>query len=176
MRPVLVSLVAVGLACSGGCQSPSASPTAAQPAAKAEPVPPVFEFRIASNRMQEGWTEMSVPGEKKASLMVAPRPVLRLEDIDNAALSKGETPALVLSVRSSAREVLLASTQRHVYDERRNPDDWFVMLMDGQVAYAARLGMPLNRQVFIRIGKEAITEAQADRCIEAVRATGGGRK
>ena len=61
---------------------------------------------------------------------------------------------------------------QYIY-ERTNPDDWFAMLVDGHVAYIARLGLPLNRQVSVRIGKDALSKAEADRCIDAVRRQGG---
>ena len=160
-------LLLTALAALAGCKA--AEPAPDGPAAV--PGAPPFEFRIASSKARSGWVEMPVRGG--GSVVVAPRPVLRLEDIDNAAMSKGDSPAVVFSVRPAAREVLTAETQAHIYNERTNPDDWFVMMVDGNIAYIARLGLPLNRQVSVRIGREALTKAEAERCIDVVRRQGG---
>ena len=159
---LLTALVAMA-----GCAAPQRAPDGPP----AVPGAPAFEFRMASSKPRAGWTEMPVRGG--GTVLVAPKPVLRLEDIDNAALSKGDSPAVVFSVRPSARDVLTAETQAHIYNERTNPDDWFAMLVDGHVTYIARLGLPLNRQVSVRIGKDALSKAEADHCIDAVRRQAG---
>lgn len=157
------------LAALAGCAAPGKAPEG--PAAV--PGAPAFELRLASSnraKLREGWTEMPVRGDTKGSILVSPRALLRAEDVDNAALSKGDSPALILSVRPSARELLTAETQAHLYNENTNPDEWIVMMLDGNVVYIARLGLPLHKQVSVRIGREALTKAEADRCIEVVRA------
>ena len=148
-----------------------AAPVKVQEGPPAVPGAPAFEFRMASSKARPGWTEMQVRGG--GTVVVSPKPVLRLEDIDNAALSKGDSPAVLFSVRPAARDVLTAETQAHIYNDRTNPDDWFAMLVDGHVAYIARLGLPLNRQVSVRIGRDALSKDEAERCIEAVRRQGG---
>ena len=141
------------------CAAPSRRPDAA--AGPGTPAP-VFELRLASSQEREGWTEMPVRGG--GSLLVATQPLLTPADVDNAARSaRGDS--LILNVRSSNRAVLQAATSDHMYKP-------VVFLMDGQAVYMAVLGMPLNRQVAIRIGPDGLTPAEADACIEAVRRAG----
>ncbi len=169
---LLRTLTAAALVTLAACSAPAKSPEGPP----AVPGAPAFELRLASSnrsKLRDGWTEMQVRGDTKGSILVSPRALLRVEDVDNAALSKGDSPALLLSVRPSARELLTAETQAHLYNEKTNPDEWIVMMVDGHVVYIARLGLPLNKQVSVRIGREALTREEADRCIDAIRRQGG---
>ena len=46
---------------------------------------------------------------------------------------------------------------------------WVVFMLDGQPVYAAVLGMPLSRQVAIRIGAGGLTEDEAKHCLDVVK-------
>ncbi|MGA1267102.1 MAG: hypothetical protein ACO32J_07990 [Phycisphaerales bacterium] len=152
-------LAAALLATAAACSSPAPrSDAAGGPGTDA----PAFELRLASSQEREGWTEMPVRGG--GSLLVAAQPLLTPAAVDNAARSaRGDS--LILNVRSSNRGVLQAATSDHMYKP-------VVFLMDGQAVYMAVLGMPLSRQVAIRIGPDGLTSDEADACIEAVRRAG----
>jgi hypothetical protein len=66
-------------------------------------------------------------------------------------------------VRGGDRQTLQAVTEGHMYKP-------VVFLLEGKAVYMAVLGMPLNRQLSIRIGPDGITEDEAKRCLEVVRA------
>jgi len=154
-RRLAAALLAAAAACASPLQRPDGASGPDAPA-------PVFELRLASSQEREGWTEMPVRGG--GSLLVATQPLLTPADVDNAARStRGDS--LILNVRPSNRAVLQASTSDHMYKP-------VVFLMDGQAVYMAVLGMPLNRQVAIRIGPDGLTPAEADACMEAVRRAG----
>jgi hypothetical protein len=136
---------------------PSAQPAAARPAPAAPARP--FELRLADNKLRDGWNEMPVRGG--GTLIVAPEAVLVPAQVENAAIGRNGD-SLLLNVRASDRQTLQAVTEGHMYKP-------VVFLLDGQAVYMAVLGMPLNRQLSIRIGPDGITEAEAKRCLEAVR-------
>jgi hypothetical protein len=150
-------------ACLCGCAS---SPQGSQGGSAAAPAAPVFELRLASGEKREGWTEMPVRGG--GTLLVAPTPLLTPKEIKNAAISSTSGDSLILNVREGNRAVLQAATADHMYKH-------IVFMVDGKVTYMALLGIPLNRQVAIRIGPDALTQDEAKRCLEAVKAQGGGR-
>ena len=136
---------------------PSAQPAAARPAPAAPARP--FELRLADNKLRDGWNEMPVRGG--GTLIVAPESVLVPAQVENAAIGRNGD-SLLLNVRASDRQTLQAVTEGHMYKP-------VVFLLDGQAVYMAVLGMPLNRQLSIRIGPDGITEAEAKRCLEVVR-------
>jgi preprotein translocase subunit SecD len=125
------------------------------------PGTPAFELRLAENQLRTGWTEMPVRGG--GTLIVAPQPVLTPAQVNNAALSRDGGEWLIFNVREGSRGTLQAMTGEHT-------KKWVVFMLDGQAVYAAVLGMPLSRQVAIRIGPDGITDAEAKRCLEIVRA------
>jgi len=157
----LACLLLAGCASGGGTSGPNAS---------GAPATPVFELRAASGKLRPGWTEM--PARGGGSLIVAPTPLLRPQDCDNAALSKSDSPALILSVKPSIREALSAATLPIVYDEKRNTSESVVFMVDGQIVWVAQLGMPYGRQVAVRIGPNGLTEDEAKRCIDEVKRLG----
>jgi hypothetical protein len=163
MRPFAALLLVAS--CVAGCGAPArSSSSTAAPAGS--PAVPEFELRLASGQEREGWVVMPVRGG--GTLMVAPTPLLTPKDIKNAAISSNSGDSLILNVREGNRAVLQAATGDHMYKH-------LVFMVDGQVAYMALLGMPLNRQVAIRIGPDALTMDEAKRCLEAVKAHGGGK-
>ena len=115
-----------------------------------------------------------MPVRGGGSLIVAPDAILLPEQVANAAISKGESPALLLNVKPAYRQSLGTATGQHLYDEKKAPHKNIVFMVDGQVVYPALLGMPLSRQVSIRIGAGAITEQEARRCADEVKRLGGG--
>ena len=163
LAAALLLTVAAGVS---GCASPAGGKSTAGSGTAQSPAAPVFELRLASGQKREGWTEMPVRGG--GTLLVAPQPLLTPREIKNAAISSNGGEALILNVREGNRAVLQAATADHMYKH-------IVFMLDGQVVYMALLGMPLNRQVSIRIGPDAITQDEAKRCMDAVRAAGGGK-
>ncbi|NBX25656.1 MAG: hypothetical protein EBQ99_06345 [Planctomycetes bacterium] len=162
----LVATIALAVACLAACATgPGAGPERGSAAAAAV-VAPAFELRLASGQKREGWAEMPVRGG--GTLLVAPTPLLTPKDIKNAAISSTSGDSLILNVREGNRAVLQAATADHMYKQ-------IVFLVDGQVVYMAMLGMPLNRQVAIRIGPDALTQDEAKRCLQAVKEQGGGK-
>ncbi len=160
MRPFAALLLAA--ACVAGCGAPARNSSATAGA----PAVPEFELRLASGQKREGWLELPVRGG--GTLLVAPTPLLTPADIKNAAISSNSGDSLILNVREGNRAVLQAATGDHMYKH-------IVFMVDGQVVYMALLGMPLNRQVAIRIGPDALTQDEARRCLDAVKAHGGGK-
>jgi len=122
--------------------------------------PPAFELRLASAKLIAGWTEMQVRGG--GSLIVSPKAILLPSQVRNAAISKNDSDALILNVRMGSRETLQAYTSEHMFKP-------IVFLIKGKAVYMAVLGMPLNRQVSIRIGPDGITEAEAKFCLDSVK-------
>jgi hypothetical protein len=155
-------LWALALAALAACASQPATPGVTQAGgSRATPAVPArpFELRLADNKLREGWGEMPVRGG--GTLIVSPEPVLVPSQIENAAIGRNGD-SLLLNVRAGDRQTLQAVTENHMYKP-------VVFLLDGQAVYMAVLGMPLNRQLSIRIGPDGITEAEAKRCLEAVR-------
>jgi hypothetical protein len=160
----LAASIALAAACLAACGStPTTDPEGGSTAAA---VVPAFELRLASGQKREGWAEMPVRGG--GTLLVAPTPLLTPKDIKNAAISANSGDSLILNVREGNRAVLQAATADHMYKH-------IVFLVDGQAVYMAMLGMPLNRQVAIRIGPDALTQDEAKRCLQAVKEQGGGK-
>lgn len=157
----LACLLLAGCATGGGASGPNGAAASGTP---------VFELRAASGKLRPGWTEM--PARGGGSLIVSPTPLLRPQDCDNAALSKSDSPALILSVKASMREALSAATLPIVYDEKRNNTESVVFMVDGQIVWVAQLGMPYGRQVAVRIGPNGLSEEEAKRCIDEVKRLG----
>ena len=155
-------LCALALVALASCASQSTAPASAQAdgprAAPAAPARP-FELRLADNKLRDGWSEMPVRGG--GTLIVAPDAVLIPSQVENAAIGRNGD-SLLLNVRASDRQTLQAVTETHMYKP-------VVFLLDGQPVYMAVLGMPLNRQLSIRIGPDGISEAEAKRCLQVVR-------
>ena len=154
----------MALATIAGCASQSTTAAdapsrggASAPVATAPAKP--FELRLADSKLRDGWTEMAVRGG--GSLIVAPEAILSPSQVDNAAIGRNGD-SLILNIRGGDRQTLQATTEGHMYKP-------VVFLLDGQAVYMAVLGMPLNRQLSIRIGPDGITEAEAKRCLEVVR-------
>lgn len=155
-------LCALALVALASCASQPTTPAATQadglratPAVPARP----FELRLADNKLRDGWSEMPVRGG--GTLIVAPDAVLIPSQVENAAIGRNGD-SLLLNVRASDRQTLQAVTENHMYKP-------VVFLLDGQPVYMAVLGMPLNRQLSIRIGPDGISEAEAKRCLQVVR-------
>jgi hypothetical protein len=155
-------LCAIALCALVSCASQPATPSMPQAdGSRAGPAVPArpFELRLADNKLRDGWSEMPVRGG--GSLIVAPDAVLVPAQVENAAIGRNGD-ALLLNVRAGDRQTLQAVTESHMYKP-------VVFLLDGKPVYMAVLGMPLNRQLSIRIGPDGITEAEAKRCLEVVR-------
>jgi len=158
----LQALPSLALAALTACAGPQAtSPQSSQGASQATPAAAAkpFELRLADSKVREGWVEMPVRGG--GSLIVASDAILSPSQIENAAIGRNGD-ALILNVRAGDRQTLQAVTEGHMYKP-------VVFLLDGQAVYMAVLGMPLNRQLSIRIGPDGITETEAKRCLEVVR-------
>jgi hypothetical protein len=153
------------MAALAGCAAPSTvAPDAAssgsnQSATPAAPAKP-FELRLADSKLRDGWTEMPVRGG--GSLIVSPEAILSPSQVDNAAIGRNGD-SLILNIRGGDRQTLQAVTEGHMYKP-------VVFLLEGKAVYMAVLGMPLNRQLSIRIGPDGITEDEAKRCLDVVRA------
>ena len=154
-------LLAVAFAALAGCGSSQRGPSGSS--ATAVPGTPAFELRLAENQVRKGWSEMPVRGG--GTLIVSPQAVLTPPQVNNAAISREGGEWLILNVREGSRGTLQAATSEHTRK-------WVVFMLDGQAVYAAVLGMPLSRQVAIRIGADGLTEDEAKRCLEIIRSAG----
>ena len=155
-------LCAIALVALASCASqPASTPAPQADGSGAVPVAPArpFELRLADNKLRDGWSEMPVRGG--GSLIVAQEAVLVPAQVENAAIGRNGD-SLLLNVRAGDRQTLQAVTENHMYKP-------VVFLLEGKPVYMAVLGMPLNRQLSIRIGPDGITEAEAKRCLEVVR-------
>lgn len=152
----LLSLVWCAVLC--GCQTGQRSSSESVPEGT-----PAFELRLASAQAMAGWKEMPVRGG--GTLLVCPQPLLTPSQISKAAFGKNDGDSLILNVREGSRGTLQAISGEHM----KKP---IVFLIDGQAVYMAVLGMPLSRQVSIRVGPDGITEAEAKYCLQAVKDAG----
>ena len=150
------ALIGLAFAALAACSAPKRAADATPGA----PGVPSFELRLAENQLRSGWSEMPVRGG--GTLIVAPQPVLVPAQVNNGAISREGGEWLILNVREGYRAQLQAATEGHT-------KKWIVFMLDGQPMYAAVLGMPLSRQVAIRIGAGGLTEDEAKRCLEVVK-------
>ena len=150
------ALFALAFAALAACSAPKRPADASATA----PGVPSFELRLAENQLRKGWSEMPVRGG--GTLIVAPQPVLTPVQVSNAAISREGGEWLILNVREGYRGPLQAVTEQHT-------KKWVVFMLDGKPVYAAVLGMPLSRQVAIRIGAGGLSEDEAKQCLEVVK-------
>ncbi|MSR33635.1 MAG: hypothetical protein EXS12_02365 [Phycisphaerales bacterium] len=156
----VLTLCVCALLC--GCKSTTASATTGSTIQ--------LQWHLASEKKLPGYVDMTeleiVKGGGK--LWVAPEPILRLQDISNAARSSSGDNFLYLTVKVSSRSGLQSDTGSHLRD-------LLAVMFKGKIVYVAILQSPLSRQVIVRIGENGISETQVNEIIQAIR-DGGGEK
>lgn len=122
--------------------------------------PPRVELRLASFEPVDGYTpRRSRQGE---TLLVAPEPVVDLEDIHMALVrQQGKDDFLLLNLKAGTQLRLDSITAGHL--ERP-----VVVMIDDEVVYAPLLRTSISRQVPVRIGANGITVEDAQRVMDAV--------